>query len=309
MFEAGKTLAPVVLFAYARPEHTRLTLDALAANKLASHSDLVIYADAACRESDEDKVREVREIIHAASGFRSIKIVERETNFGLAKNIVDGVSEVCDKNGRVIVLEDDIVTAPNFLSFMNAALERYENEPRVWHISGWNYPIDPEGLGEAFLWRVMNCWGWATWSNRWRHFSKDPARLIDTWRSEEIARFNLDGAHDFLAQVMANRNGALNTWAIFWYASIFENHGLCLNPARSFVCNIGNDGSGVNCGLTEDFSTKQLGACVENFPEVIEESALAVQRVKIFYGGMRRTFMQRLARYVKSLAPVMAGHR
>lgn len=302
-------LAPVAMFAYARPEHTLRTLETLAANSLASESDLVVYTDGARNVADAERVRAVRDVVRRAEGFRSVELIERDANFGLARNIIEGVTEVCSAHGRVIVLEDDIVTGRNFLSFMNAALDRYADEPRVWHVSGWNYPIDPANLGDAFLWRVMNCWGWATWADRWKHFRKDPAHQVETWDKEKIARFNLDGAHDFWGQVEANRKGRLNTWAIFWYASIFENHGLCLNPARSFVHNIGHDGSGENCGYSEDFSISQFGPGFERFPADIEESVLAVQRVKAFYEGMRRPFLQRVVSYVRNLAPAMTGYR
>lgn len=305
----ANALAPIILFAHARPEHTRRTLGALAENVLAIDSDLWVYADAARSETEVERVRDVRAIAHGAKGFRSVTVVERETNLGLARNIIEGVTAVCNAQGRVIVLEDDIVTGRNFLSFMNAALDRYADEPRVWHVSGWNYPIDPADLGDAFLWRVMNCWGWATWADRWQHFRKEPAHLVEAWDKETIARFNLDGAHDFWEQVEANRKGLLNTWAIFWYASIFEHQGLCLNPARSFVHNIGHDGSGENCGYSVDFSISRLGSGFEGLPASIEESALAVHRVKAFYQGMRRPFLQRIVSYVRNLAPARTGYR
>lgn len=302
------TLAPIVLFVYARPEHTARTLESLAANALASESDIVVYADGARSCADAERVRAVRDIVRRVKGFRSVSIIERETNYGLARNVIEGVTEVCSRHGRVIVLEDDIVTGRNFLAFMNAALDRYADNPRVWHISGWNYPIEPAGLGDAFLWRVMNCWGWATWAEPWSHFRRDPGHLIKTWSKDKIVHFNLDGAYDFWAQVQGNSKGKLNTWAVFWYATIFENQGLCLNPARSFVRNIGHDGSGENCGRSADFTASQLALEFERFPLDIEESALAVLRVKGFYKGMRRSFVQKAVSCVGNLMSVMAGH-
>jgi len=303
------TLAPIVLFVFARPEHTRRTLEALAANALAKQSDLIVYADAARNESEVGRVQAVRAQVHEATGFQSVTVIERETNFGLAQNIIEGVTEVCNRYGRVIVLEDDIVTGRNYLLFMNAALDRYANAPRVWHVSGWNYPIDPRGLGEAFFWRGMNCWGWATWADRWKHFQKNPQRLAESWGQEKIRRFNLDGAHEFWAQIMANQKGRLNTWAIFWYATIFENNGLCLNPARSFVRNIGHDGSGENCDYSDSFAVEQLGSEYADLPECKDESIVAVQRIKAFYDDMQPPFGQKLIRYFKNLVPGVIGVR
>lgn len=295
------SIAPIVLFVYARPEHTRRTLDALAANGLANQSDLIVYADAPRSENEAEQVCAVRDMVRFASGFRSVNVIERETNYGLARNIIEGVTEVCNRFGRVIVLEDDIVTSPSFLPFMNAALERYADDSCAWHVSGWNYPIDPEGLGDAFFWRAMNCWGWATWADRWTFIQKAPQRLIGSWGKEKIKRFNLDGTHDFWNQITANQVGKSNTWAIFWYATIFENNGLCLNPAQSFVLNIGNDGTGENCVGTARFSANKLGQTFNDLPACNEESTLAVQRIKAFYIGTRMPLIQKLIRRIKGL--------
>lgn len=306
---AATFLAPIILFVFARPDHTRRTLETLKANTLAKKCDLVVYADAARNESESINVQAVRDIVKAASGFRSITVIERETNYGLERNIIEGVTEVCNRYGRVIVLEDDIVTSPHFLSFMNAALVRYVDDPCVWHVSGWNYPINSDGLEDAFFWRAMNCWGWATWADRWAYFQKDPQQLIETWDKMKIKRFNLDGAHDFWEQVIANNIGKLNTWAIFWYATIFDNNGLCLNPAKSFVHNIGHDGHGEHCGNTDLFTVNSLGKKFNNLPNHIKESTLAVQRIKAFCSDIKPTLIQILIRRVKNLIVRINGFR
>jgi hypothetical protein len=285
--------APIVLFAYARPEHTQATLAALASNHLAGQSDLIVYADAARDDADIEKVNSVKGVVRSTDGFRSVTLIERNINFGLARNIIEGVTEVCNRHDRVIVMEDDIVTDRHFLTFMNSSLERYANHKKVWHISGWNYPINPEGLGDAFFWRVMNCWGWATWSDRWRHFRKSPQSLIQTWDKNRIKRFNLDGAHDFWAQVKANHAGRMDTWAIFWYATIFEHEGLCLNPTRSLVQNIGHDGSGQHCIRTSLYSGFAAPENAPSLPTSIIESGLAVDRIRAFLTGTRMNILDK----------------
>ncbi|MBL8437376.1 MAG: glycosyltransferase [Zoogloeaceae bacterium] len=281
-------LAPIVLFVHGRPEHTRRTLAALAANPLAARSDLTIFADGAKGAEDAAAVAEVRALVKDAGGFARVRVVERPGNFGLARNIIEGVTEVVAARGKVIVLEDDLVTSPSFLTFMNQALACYEGDLSVWHISGWNYPIDPAGLGGAFFWRAMNCWGWATWADRWQHFERDPGRLIAHWDQQMIRRFNIDGAYDFWAQVKANHEGRKKTWAIFWYATIFEHGGLCLNPSVSFVRNIGHDGSGSNCGADSSFAAQAVFEGELRFPAEVRESPLAVARIRRWTGGPRR---------------------
>ena len=184
-------LAPIVLFVYNRPWHTKQTIEALQKNELAKDSELFIYSDAPKNKEAEKQVKEVRDYIKTISGFKKVTIIEREKNYGLAKNIIEGVTEIVNKYGKVIVLEDDLITSPYFLRFMNEALNFYENEEKVWHISGWNYPIDTNGLGDAFLWRLMNCWGWATWANRWKYYEKDVDKLIASFTKRDIKRFNL----------------------------------------------------------------------------------------------------------------------
>jgi hypothetical protein len=290
--------APIVLFVYARLEHTKKTIKALVANQLASSSDLYIYSDAARSNLDKEKVDSVREYIETVKGFNSIKVIERDHNYGLASNVIDGVTEVSELHGRVIVLEDDIVTDPYFLTFMNNALNEYRDNHKVWHISGWSYPIDKEGLQDIFFWRVMNCWGWATWSDRWLSFTKDPDNLIHTWDRKTIKKFNLDGYYNFWSQVVANQHGGLNTWAVFWYATIFSHHGLCLNPVKSLVVNIGLDGSGENCGSLKYNNDVKFGVINNTLNLTIEsdlsENVVAVNRIKKYYKNNNNSLLVRV---------------
>ena len=292
--------APVVLFIYKRPEHTQKTIQSLAANHGAAETELIIFADAGRGQGDHDAVAATRQVAAAASGFKSVELIERAENFGLARNIEAGVSAVMDRYGRAIVLEDDIETSAGFLDYMNAALSQYQDEPRVWHISGWNYDIDPVGLPDQFFWPVMNCWGWASWADRWQHFNRNPERLAREWTQAQRHAFNLDGAHDFFEQVEDNVSGHIHTWAVFWYATIFEADGLCLNPTTSFVRNIGLDGSGEHCppgaeeilDLTKEFQN--------NLPDRIEIDAEAVARIKAQLAvPLHRRLTRRIKRYLR----------
>lgn len=294
--------APVALFVYNRPEHTRRTIKALAENEGAKNTVLHIFSDAARSDIDKPSVQAVREYIRHIDGFQQVIIVEQKINLGLAKSIIDGVTRLCDEFERVIVLEDDILTSTYFLKFMNQALDEYENVKEVWHISGWNYPIDQRGQSEAYFLRIMNCWGWATWADRWQYFNKDPKGLMGDWDKEKIEKFNLDGSHDFWSQITANASGRMNTWAIFWYATIFERKGLCLNPSNSYVENIGNDGSGQNCGSIDFFKSSLSSSIIQNFPRDVVEDKIAVEKIKYFYlKGKPRLSIRILRKIKKSL--------
>lgn len=295
-------LAPIVLFVYNRLEHTIRTIEALKNNELANQSDLIIYSDAPKNYLAEDSVRQVREYIKTVDGFRSVKTVERDTNWGLAKSIIDGVTSVVNQYGQIIVLEDDIVTSPSFLIFMNKALDFFKLEQRVWHISGWNYPIDSSDLGDIFFWRLMNCWGWATWKDRWAFFEKNPEQIDKGWTAQEKLRFNLDGAGDSWRQISLNLSGRIDTWAVFWYATIFQNHGLCVNPSVTFVENIGFDGTGIHCAEVKNLEPVKLNYRDNLFLDVkVKESQLAVNRIRNYYLSQKVPLVYRLVRKFKIL--------
>lgn len=299
--------APIILFVYDRPWHTEKTIEALQKNELADQSNLIIYSDAPKNDLAWLKVHEVRDYLKTIVGFKSVKIIERQENWGLAKSIITGVTEVVNQCGRIIVLEDDIVTSPAFLSFMNQALDFYENQDKVWHISGWNYPINRDDLGDIFFWRAMNCWGWATWAGRWQYFEKNPQKLIQAWTEQEKQHFDLDGSGVFWHQVTANAEGRMNTWAIFWYATIYENGGLCLNPSESYVDNIGHDGSGVHCGNAQTLTTTRPSLCNKtqlNWPADIAESVQSVDAIKLYYKKQKKPF---IIRAINKLARLTIG--
>ena len=170
-------LTPIVLFVYDRPDHVRQTVEALKKNVLALDSELFIYSDAAKNKNGEDKVNKVRQYIKNIDGFKKVTIFERKKNLGLAGSIIDGVTKIVNDYGKVIVLEDDLVTSPFFLKYMNQALELYKYEVRVASIHGYIYPI--ENLPETFFIKGADCWGWATWRNKWSIFESNGQKLLD----------------------------------------------------------------------------------------------------------------------------------
>ena len=287
-------LAPIVLFVYNRPWHTKQTVEALQKNELAKESELFIYCDEAKNEDAGKSVDEVREYIDKVDGFKKVTIIKREKNWGLADSIIDGVTKIVNEYGKIIVLEDDMVTSPYFLKFMNEALEFYKDEKKVWHISGWNYPIDTDGLDDVFLWRLMNCWGWATWADKWEYFEKDIDKTISKFSKKDIMIFNLDGYELYWNQVILNKNNKINTWAVFWYATIFKQNGLCLNPSQTYVENIGHDGSGIHCGESDSYSNTLSSLKNINISCTLSENQLAFQKIQYFYKKQKKSLLVRV---------------
>lgn len=241
-------LAPIAVFAFNRPDHTLKTLEALSANPEARLSTLYIFADGPKEGLSVEKlqkVKELREMIRSRQWCGEVIIRESAINKGLARSISEGVSEVVNLHGRVIVLEDDIVTSPGFLAYMNQGLDLYEQNPKVMHISGYTPDINQKNLPETFFLTFMSCWGWATWDHAWKAFQTDSAELYQRLLSEKkLEDFNLGGAIKFSNYLKGNLTGRHNSWAIKWFASIYFKQGLCLYPRQSLVQNIGFDGTG-----------------------------------------------------------------
>ena len=240
--------APILLFVYNRPEHTRRCIESLLKNSLASESNLFIYADGAKDSTQQEAVNEVRNYIRSIQGFKQITLMERRENWGLARNIINGVTTQVNRYGKVIVLEDDLVVAPYFLQFMNDALEVYKNEPRVGHIQACDFTQD-SSLPATFLIKWTGSWGWATWDRAWKHFNPNGNELLQELEERKLTHvFDFNGKYGFTRMLRRQIEGKNNSWAIRWNASLFLKDILSLNVGRSLVQNEGFDGSGTNCG-------------------------------------------------------------
>lgn len=289
--------APIALFVYNRPKHTTQTVEALKKNVLATQSDLFVFSDAPKSDMQIDSVLEVREYIRKIDGFKSVSIVERETNFGLAKSIINGVTSVVNECGRIIVLEDDMVTSPHFLQFMNDGLRVYEQKQDVASIHGYVYPIDD--LPETFFIRGADCWGWATWKDRWTLFEPDGEKLLDELKRRNLTkRFDFNGTYPFTQMLTDQISGKNNSWAIRWYASAFLKNKLTLYPGRPLVLNIGNDGSGVHCGQTNVFTSDLVTAPIYVASMPIEESRKAFREFERYFNKRLTGFLARARRVI-----------
>lgn len=268
-------LAPIALFAYNRPQHLRRTVEALAGNALAAESELFVFLDGPKNDSDRILNSEIRDYVLSLNEFLSVSLIEQEQNLGLAASITGGVSRLLETHESVIVMEDDILTSPFFLRYMNDALNAYRNERTVASVHGFMYEV--AGLPETFFLKGADCWGWATWSRAWQVFDANGERLLESLITEGLVEgFDLDGAMpntQMLRDQISSRN---DSWAIRWHASTFRKGMLTLHPGRSLVQNIGLDGSGTHCLDVPPHLDVRAAAgpvCVERLP--IAENAMA----------------------------------
>lgn len=302
--------APIILFVYNRPWHTKQTLEALMLNELADKSSLYIYCDGSKGDATEEtlkNIKEVRTIIREKKWCKEVSIIERNINFGLADNIIKGVTEVINLHGNVIVLEDDIVTSPGFLKYMNDSLVFYKDHDEVMHISGYMYP-HKETLPETFFFNVTLCWGWATWSSSWKYFNNDSLDLWNKLQDNNLINKLDNFGKDYLSRQLAqNILGNLKTWFIKWHASVLLKNGNTLFPRVSLVNNIGFDSSGVHNGSLRQFNHDHLASKISVKQVDVKENIEAVKIINDFYDnlfykkGIKKGIKKRMKKGIKNI--------
>lgn len=294
--------APVALFAYNRPSHLTRTLDALGANPEAYLTDLYVFSDGAKNELTKHAVAQVREVLADVRGFKSVTVIAREQNLGLGKSIIDGVSMICEKHGCVIVLEDDLVTSPYFLRYMNDGLSYYAEDSRVASILGYALPLSVKAPTTYFV-RGADCLGWATWQRAWSLFEADGQRLLDKLeKTNQIDELDMQGVQAFTQMLRDQIAGLNSSWAVRWHISMFLLNKLTLTPHASLVVHIGNDGSGTNFGNETFLDTVLHNENVAVCEMPVEEHLgmrEATKRYYQSYKSLRARLLRRIQRLLK----------
>lgn len=306
-----RSLAPIVFFAYNRPEHTRLVLESLRNNRLADESKLFIYIDGAKPGASEETlaaIAEVKKAVREKQWCKEVNIIEANENKGLLKSIANGVTKIVNEFGRVIVMEDDVLISPGFLSYMNDALDFYEDNSKVMHIAAFRRPeLDAVKVNEStYFFYHTSTWGWATWKRAWDHFKLDPLAVYEAVKKKgNIKRLNMDGTFEFFWGLKAVAKGKLRSWNAIWHPTVFLNDGMCLYPHKSLVSNIGHDGSGTNCEPDERFAidaSELAGSIpVTEIPliehEGIKKHYIAMHSLKYKFVFALKHYLRYLVRY------------
>jgi hypothetical protein len=300
--------APIALFVYNRPDHARRTITYLQKNLLAEDSRLFIFSDAAKTDADQAKVDEVRQLAKEVTGFKSVKLINRKENLGLANSIISGVTQLVNEYDKVIVFEDDLLSSPYTLQYFNEALQRYQKEEQVMHIGAYMYELPDKELPQTFFYRAATSWGWATWARAWKYFEPDVDTLIDQFDVQKIYQFSIEHKMNFWKQIKDFKAGKNDSWAIRWYASIFLQQGLTLNPSNSLVQNIGHDGSGVHSNKEATYHVKLSRQMVKQFPKEIKENQQAYEAIKTFLKNRKGNLWQRGLRYLDQVRSKYFGN-
>lgn len=294
--------APVIFFAYNRPEHTRRSLESLKANAEAEQTVLYIFCDgpkANATEETKKRITEVRQVIREQQWCGQVEITEQDTNKGLAASVIEGVTDIVTRHGRCIVLEDDLIVSPFFLKYMNDALDAYVAEENVISIHGYTYPVG-ETLPETFFLRGADCWGWATWKRGWDLFEPDSSKLyIELKRSKQLRAFNVNNTYDYVKMLKKHIRGENDSWAIRWHASAFMRNRLTMYPGRSLVTNAGTDGQGTNVTHDKHFAVQLSSGPVKVGNIKVEANREAQRIFEHYFRKKQTTALQRLLMRLK----------
>jgi len=285
-------LTPVIIFVYNRPEHTKETIESLSKNYVADETEVYIYSDAPKNEKAMQQVGRVRDYIDSVSKrniFKSVTIIKAETNQGLAKSVISGVTEIIEQYGRAIIVEDDLVSAPDFLQYMNQALDYYETDQRIWSISGYTFKISfpKDYKSDMYLSYRGSSWGYATWRERWNKVDWDVLDYHEFRNDKELRqRFNR-GGRDMANMLDFQMQGKIDSWAIRWCYAQSKLDMLTVYPLVSRIKNIGLDGTGTHSGITSKYDaiiSKSTNKCK------FEPLNLDVKIVKAFKDQFGTTF-------------------
>jgi len=298
-------LAPIVLFVYNRLEYFLQTVQALQNNHLAEKSELFVFCDGPKSDKDMEKIRKVRKNAYNIFGFKSITIIERESNLGLSNSVISGVTEIVSKYGKAIVLEDDIVTSPYFLKFMNDALVKYAYDERILSIGACNYFANSKKNSNTFFVIMPDCWGWAVWERSWSNFNSDGSELYQILKGKNMLNnYNLDGTYDFEQMLIGQIAGKIDSWNIRWYAYATIHGKLTLYPKYSLSRHIGYDASSTHGGMDLSKYMKFPKKEIKIQDIIIEENVIAKKEM---INSMKKIYNKKslLSRFKISIKKVL----
>ena len=295
--------APIAIFAFNRPNHLANCLQSLERSVGLENSEGTIFIDGARNDQEAILVSSTVGVALKFASKYNFRVEARQENFGLAKSITSGIDEMFSRSSKLIIIEDDLILAKGFLGFMNKGLSRYENNSGVASISGYQYPIEKELHTSVFL-KGADCWGWATWKDRWEQTSFSGKELLDQIRTKKLANeFNLEGSNNYVDLLEKQILGEINSWAILWHASMFLQNRLSLYPPYSLVSNEGGDGLGTHFGNNQLYAQKISDEMDFSFPSSFEQSEEYRDALIEFYqkNFKKFTFSQRVLGKLKRL--------
>ena len=277
---------PVLIFGYDRPEHLNNLLMSLRDNPEIKETVGYLYIDGASDKTDKEKHKETIKIAKKDWGFREQHLVLRNKNYGCRDNIIEGISEIIKNKKKLIILEDDLVVSKYFLDYMNKALNIYEGNKDIWHINSWSHPKLSYFKSRTAISPTISPWGWATWEDRWDKFidgNYHNQNLISNTSPENIRKFNFSNLYDWENIIIQSLKNNASIWDAYWYQAIYVNNGYSIFPSISHSQNYGFDGTGVHCGINDEFKTRLTTHKTKHFTQKRSTNQLYHFSYKLFY--------------------------
>lgn len=247
-------LAPIVIFTYRRDD-VKKVINSLLKNELSKQTDLIIYSDGNKNQDDLKDIKNVRKYLRTISGFKSISIFESQVNKGLAKSIINGVTETINKYDKIIVLEDDLIVSKDFIQFMNEGLDYYEKTENIWSISGYapNLPYMKDYDKDLYLALRSSSWGWASWKDRWNKIDWEINDFEQIKNSKELQNKFNQGGNDLYKMLELQMLGKIDSWAIRWCYNQYTFNQYTVYPRLSKIINDGfEDDKGTHNNTAND---------------------------------------------------------
>ena len=297
---------PIIISTYNRLDKITQLINSLQKNEESKKSDLFIFSDHWKLNDSvaKMKVLNIRAFLKRIEGFNSITIVNRDKNYGMAKNIIHGINFVLKKKKTpaFIYLDDDLLVSKYFLKYMNYALSYYKNEKKVTHISGYYYPVKKNSTNFFFT-KLTLSWGWGSWKREWINYRNDPDYYIKKISSKKISLLNYDNTNNFWQQVLNNKLKIRNTYSIYLYCQSFLKNGVALCPKKSYIFNNGADASGVHVPYTNHFDTPLQNRDIKfKFPKkLIETNPTRVYLKEYFNNINKKKFKTKLFNFLEKI--------
>ena len=282
--------SPVAVFAFNRPGKLYSCLQSLELAYGSEFTSVHVFIDGQRHMQEKSTVDDVESIARQEWHFGDIRVTRSPLNLGLAKSILQGIDSMFEDFETVIVVEDDLEVARNFLTFMNDGLLKYVHSLQVCSIQGYTYP-SLQRESNCFFLRGADCWGWATWKDRWFNFERD-SKVLQTRISERNLEraFDLDGRYPYMQMLRDNQSGLNDSWAVRWHASNFIDNKLSLYPSHSLVNNTGDDGNGTHAGTSKGYQVNIKNSEIGDFPKLIRESVSTRNKLIKFHDHRNRKY-------------------
>ena len=285
MMEQGTAIG---VFCYKRAEKLKTSMEALLKNPECASLDIIFFADGYKNENDKPGVEATRNYIDSITGFKNIYKHFRERNYSTGPNFFEGLTYLSRHYNQFIIVEDDLVVTPNYISYMLAALDFYRDEKSVFCITGYVFPLNLRNYDyDTIVYKRFCSYGWSCWSNRMRQIAWHTDELINLIQSTPNFknRLNKEG-FDLYRMLKKQINGTISTWDIQMQVHVAKHDFNIVYPVISKAKNIGFDNQSTNTFGIDYLKTPQDNGVqrIFNFCNAEEAIPSLQKQIKKPYG-------------------------